>query len=240
MDTLIFLKEKPGIIYANVLKKLYDGNIDKLFKDPNVFHEYWMQSMDIIQPEIKEYIDKFSYPGHHCGFWGVLFEVMFRDLLVPIEILEPFCREIFSEFIRPQYWEVENTFDEFYEKSQERGIRLSIISNWDERLPLLLKYLNIDNRFDRIITSHEAGYEKPSERIFNYYLRQLKNEEHSKYNQSNEEDLKERVLHIGDKFKEDYSGAIDFGFKALHYAPSNATQSWQIQTLLHSLQIEKK
>jgi FMN phosphatase YigB (HAD superfamily) len=49
----------------------------------------------------------------------------------------------------------------------EPALVLGVISNWDERLPLLLKRLGVQQTmFDFVLTSHELGIEKPDARIF--------------------------------------------------------------------------
>lgn len=209
MDTLIFLKERPAEIYTKVLKSIYSGNIEKLSQNPKIFSDYWGKAIFKIKDYISGNRDKFSYPNHRCGFWGVLFEEMFEDLSVPSAYLDEFCRLVFLEFIQIKYWKIEKTFFEFSYELKKRKIGLSVISNWDERLPILLKDLKIDDHFDWIITSHEAGFEKPSAEIFSFFFQRLQKKENSI--------KKENLLHIGDKYEEDYLGAQKYGFFAFHY-----------------------
>lgn len=85
---------------------------------------------------------------------------------------------------------------------RNRGITLGVLSNFDERLPVLLENTKLRHYFRFVITSYEAGFEKPDERIFNEALCQAKIP-----------NLKpEQCLHIGDTAALDYLGARKAGW----------------------------
>jgi putative hydrolase of the HAD superfamily len=83
-----------------------------------------------------------------------------------------------------------------------RGWKLAILSNWDERLRPLLVELELMDRFDAVVISHEAGCTKPAPEIFHRAAAELGLPAAA-------------VLHIGDSRKEDVSGAQAAGMKAL-------------------------
>lgn len=51
--------------------------------------------------------------------------------------------------------------------------RLAILSNWDDRLELLLDHHEISPYFDAIFNSHNIGMAKPDEATYRYVLAQL-------------------------------------------------------------------
>jgi len=51
--------------------------------------------------------------------------------------------------------------------------RLAILSNWDDRLELLLEHHELSRYFDVIFNSHSIGMAKPDEETYRYVLEQL-------------------------------------------------------------------
>ena len=91
-------------------------------------------------------------------------------------------------------------------QDSEPDVMLGVISNWDDRLPLLLRRLGIAHHFDMIVTSHELGIEKPSAGIFDR-ARALAGVATGA-----------RCVHVGDSFKRDVVGAATAGkgWEAVH------------------------
>lgn len=54
-----------------------------------------------------------------------------------------------------------------------RSYRLAILSNWDDRLELLLDHHEISPYFEAIFNSHHIGMAKPDEESYRYVLEQL-------------------------------------------------------------------
>ncbi len=85
---------------------------------------------------------------------------------------------------------------------RERGWKLAIVSNWDERLRPLLGKLGLVECFDAIVISQEASFTKPAPEIFQRAAAAL--------------DLPaETILHIGDSRREDLDGARAAGMRSL-------------------------
>ena len=80
-------------------------------------------------------------------------------------------------------------------------MRLAVISNWDDRLRVLLESLAIAHQFEVIIVSAEVGHTKPSPEIFRSAAEAL---------QLPPDD----ILHVGDSEKEDHQGALAAGFQS--------------------------
>jgi len=82
------------------------------------------------------------------------------------------------------------------------GYRLGIVSNWEPRLRLLCAAHGIDEYFDFAVISEVEGYAKPHSWLYRRALG-LANAP------------PERVLHVGDKLREDVEGATQVGISAV-------------------------
>lgn len=127
--------------------------------------------------------------------------------------------EIYRAFARPEAWRIFCDVLPTLEALAERGTRLGIISNWDERLRPLLRGLGLGRWFDEIIVSSEVGVAKPSARIFELAARRLKVPPDS-------------VLHVGDSYSLDVRGARAAGFQGLHLERGASPGPGRIASLL--------
>jgi len=81
---------------------------------------------------------------------------------------------------------------------KSRGYRLGLISNWDSRLPGILKGLGIDHFFMDVVISSLVGLEKPDSRIFLLAVERMNTSV-------------EKAAHVGDDPLLDYNGALEAG-----------------------------
>src|SRR5882724_3813450 len=77
-----------------------------------------------------------------------------------------FFAELYERFAQPDAWRVFDDVVPTLDALASRGIRLAVISNWDERLRGLLSRLNLDRYFEVLAISCEVGFPKPSRAIF--------------------------------------------------------------------------
>ncbi len=77
---------------------------------------------------------------------------------------------------------------------KDRGFKLGIISNAEGQIKRLITHAGLDASFDTILDSHEVGFQKPDERIFERALADL-NVKPSE------------AVHVGDLFEADVVGA---------------------------------
>lgn len=113
-----------------------------------------------------------------------------------------FFSDLYERFAEPDALRIYDDVVPALEKLRERGLRLGVISNWDERLRPLLRALKLDRFFERVIVSAEFGQHKPAPAIFRHALQQLGLPS-------------EAVLHVGDSPMEDVTAAEHAGLKAL-------------------------
>jgi HAD superfamily hydrolase (TIGR01549 family) len=85
---------------------------------------------------------------------------------------------------------------------QAAGYRLGIISNWDPRLELLCRNLDLARWFEFILASEAEGFAKPGPRLFERALELA-------------EVRPERAVHVGDSYEHDVRGATALGISAV-------------------------
>lgn len=77
---------------------------------------------------------------------------------------------LWDEFERGLTWEVLPNSHDVLSRLKILGIRLGVVSNFDERLAKTLAMHGLDGYFDFLVTSVAAGAEKPDPAIYRYAL----------------------------------------------------------------------
>jgi len=133
--------------------------------------------------------------------WAQLVDASFYGLLDPPPS-GTFFSSLYDRFAKPDAWHVFRDVAPALAKLKSSGFRLGVISNWDDRLRPLLRALKLDSFFETIVVSCEAGFPKPSCRIYQRAAKELGLQP-------------EQVLHIGDSLEMDFQGAKAAGLQAL-------------------------
>jgi putative hydrolase of the HAD superfamily len=133
--------------------------------------------------------------------WAALVDATFAGLTS-----EPpsrtFFDELYARFTWTDCWRIFDDVLPTLVALRTRGLRLGLISNWDERLRPLLDALELTPCFDACLISCEVGAAKPDGLIFAAAAEAL--------------ELKPReILHVGDGNREDVGGALVAGFQPL-------------------------
>jgi putative hydrolase of the HAD superfamily len=116
---------------------------------------------------------------------------------------------IYNRFAQPTVWRVFDDVHATLWSLKKRGLKLAIISNWDERLRPLLAELALMQYFPISIISSEIGAHKPDPAIFQAAADQL----------GISPDF---ILHVGDSAREDVEGGRAAGMRAVRIARSPA------------------
>lgn len=119
------------------------------------------------------------------------------------EVSETLFTALYDSFSTHDAWRVYDDVIPTFEALQSKGIRLAVISNWDNRLKPTLKSVGLHDYFEVITVSGEHGHNKPAREIFDHTATAL-------------ELAPDQILHIGDSLREDYEGARAAGSHALH------------------------
>ncbi|OWM89557.1 hypothetical protein CDL15_Pgr024305 [Punica granatum] len=109
-----------------------------------------------------------------------------------------YFEEVYQYYANGDAWCLPNGTYETLGLLKDAGVKLAVVSNFDNRLRKLLKDLNVADLFDAIVISSEVGYEKPDPEIFKAASDQIGVEAG-------------RIVHIGDDQKADKDGAAAIG-----------------------------
>lgn len=89
------------------------------------------------------------------------------------EDFDAYFEELFQLFETPEAWQlVAGALDVLHEL-REQNLRLAVVSNFDHRLPTLLKALEVADLFESVLIPAVVGTSKPDPRIFEEALASL-------------------------------------------------------------------
>jgi putative hydrolase of the HAD superfamily len=133
--------------------------------------------------------------------WKRLVEAVFGTS-VPSARMSELFEAIYQRFAEASAWSVYDDVRDTLQALRQKGYRLAVISNWDDRLRPLLSKLELSSCFEVVVLSVDVGASKPAAEIFQRTLTLL--------------DLPAgSVLHVGDSLEEDVMGATQCGMQAL-------------------------
>ena len=135
------------------------------------------------------------------GAWARLVEQAFSGLTTAAADPRLF-EAAYSAFARPDAWRVFPEVRSVLQTLRGRGLRLIVLSNWDERLGPLLDSFGFAGEFEFVLTSTEVGVPKPDRFFFEAACTRLGV-------------APSAILHVGDSWREDVAGALGAGWRAL-------------------------
>ena len=142
-----------------------------------------------------------EFPDLEREWWRTLVARVFEPC-GRFDRFEAFFDELFTYFATAGAWRLYPDVLAALTELRERGVQMSVISNFDSRLLAILDGLEATPFFDRVFVSSRVGYAKPDPRIFQAALQ---------YHGI----VPEEALHIGDSEVNDLQGATDAGIRAL-------------------------
>ena len=113
-----------------------------------------------------------------------------------------FFDQLYERFARPQTWQVYEDVLPCLGLLSSAQVRLGVISNWDERLPGILKSHGLDSYFETVVVSAVEGWEKPHQQIFEIALGRLGVEPSG-------------AVHVGDSPADDARAATSAGLRGI-------------------------
>jgi len=148
--------------------------------------------------------DAMRYYGDGKSFWRrVVRHVLTEANARPIDdaVVESMLNDLYAYYERPSSWNVALGAVDAITRLRRSGVRVALASNWDARLPSLLRALNLDAHFDAVVVSALEECEKPDPKFFTAL--------------SNALDVDPRaIIHVGDDVRNDLRGAASAGFGA--------------------------
>jgi putative hydrolase of the HAD superfamily len=139
--------------------------------------------------------------GYRKADWARLVDLTFAELCERPPS-ETFFDELYLRFEQPDAWRVYDDARPALRALRDLGLKLGIVSNWDERLLPLLERLGLLDHFSATAVSHAVGFAKPAAQIFQAVAADFRLEP-------------ARVLHVGDSCAMDFLGAQAAGMAAV-------------------------
>ena len=195
-NTLIYPEPPVGEVYARALGKAGiradAGDVERQFL------EAWARLRRQHGP---------GRPGYGSGepeamdWWRRVVRESFRPFGLPGDFEDLFLA-LWEHFAAGSAWRVYDDVWPTFDALRRLGIRIGLISNWDVRLPRLLRELGIARHLDWTIISFEAGAEKPDGAIFRKAVQGCGFPAG-------------QIAHVGDTYEEDVLGARGAGIQGV-------------------------
>lgn len=144
------------------------------------------------------------YYGDGKSFWRKVVNHVLTSALtrkIDASTVERMLDHLYEYYERPSSWYIAHGAVDAIRRLRRSGVRVAVASNWDARLPDLLKSLGVHDEFDALVVSANIEKEKPSTEFFNVLVSELGVD-------------RSTVLHVGDGVQNDYQGAAAAGFGA--------------------------
>jgi len=133
--------------------------------------------------------------------WRIIVAESF-DGFLPKEAAGRAFDHLFEHFSGPEPWSLAGGARETLLTLREEGLWLGVLSNWDCRLPEILRKLGLLELFQSLVISHAVGVEKPHPEIFREAERRAGVPPES-------------ILMVGDSLSLDILPALAQGWRAL-------------------------
>ena len=194
--TLIHLPRPVGEHYAEVARR-FGGEWSPEALN-RAFRQAW-KSMPARPPTP----DGGPRPGDDRPWWRELVGRVLAQVPTPRGFAtEEYFAAVYAHFAEPGVWEAFGDAPEILASLRERGFRLAVVSNFDQRLHAVLGHLGLREHFEHVILSSETGSDKPDPRIFRRALELM-------------DVAAAEALHVGDEPAKD-GGAEAIGLRVFH------------------------
>lgn len=136
------------------------------------------------------------------AWWRILVERVV-ERAGGVEAFDPYFDALYAHYASGAAWRAYPDARRALHTARERGLCVAVVSNFDSRLPPILRELGFESLIDTVVYSTACGAAKPDARIFHHALQDLAANA-------------EAALHVGDNLDADYRGASAAGMAAVH------------------------
>ncbi len=169
--TLIGPRGSFGEVYADVFSEF------GVRCDAERFNTAIYTTWDEMSRAIPSGADRYThFDGGENGYWRRFIQravELATGELVGDRLATAGLKKLQERFGSADAWQVFEDTLPALETLRRHGVRLAVVSNWDSRLPDVLKALSLDSWFETIVVSHLEGVEKPDAAIFRAALEQM-------------------------------------------------------------------
>ena len=109
---------------------------------------------------------------HQKGWWKDVVHRVFSEVGM-VDNFDQFFDEVYERFRSSEGWVLFPDTIEALTDLKRSGLKLGVISNFDNRIYSVMKSLNILHFFDTVTLSSETGYCKPDREIFDAAIQAL-------------------------------------------------------------------
>lgn len=138
-------------------------------------------------------------PAQEAERWRRIVADVFVDVPAADTMIFPL---LWEHFARPENWSVQPDVPSLWQRLAERGLRVGIASNFDDRLISICRHLPPLSSADCVFHSAELGARKPGPRFFAAIQQRLRLPAGA-------------LLLVGDDLRADYHGALEAGWQAV-------------------------
>ncbi|XP_015256486.1 PREDICTED: haloacid dehalogenase-like hydrolase domain-containing protein 3 [Cyprinodon variegatus] len=190
-DTLLKVRGSVGLLYSKEAEEwglsLQPAEVNAAFRE--TYRRY-----------SSRYMNYGISQGLNAQTWwtGVV-----RDTLSQCGVKDPalantMATKLYHDFCNAENWEVFPDSQTVLARCSSLGLKLGVVSNFDNRLEEILRSCGLLSHFSFVVTSEGAGVAKPNPAIFHQALQKCGTSA-------------DRVAHIGDHYEYDYLASRSVG-----------------------------
>jgi putative hydrolase of the HAD superfamily len=198
VGTLLLLREPVGETYAHLAR----AHGVKL--SPDRLQEAFTRVLAEAKPNVHPGVSLAVAAERERGWWRERVRETFRaaDGMARFDDFDAFFARLWGHYAEASAWRLASGARQCLDVLSGRGLRLGVLSNFDQRLRRLLSSLGLDERFDVIALPADAGAAKPARALFEHCLDRIGLAAAS-------------VLYVGDSKALDVAAARQAGLLAL-------------------------
>ena len=142
------------------------------------------------------------HPDRSREFWLWVYRTFLGEVGCDSARAGDLAEQIFATFIRSESYRLYDDAIPTLERVRNAGIKVGVISNWEEWLERLMVDLNMRHHVDVAVISGVAGVEKPDAEIFHLAVEAA-------------EVAPAEAVHVGDNIRDDVEGAEAVGIRGI-------------------------
>jgi putative hydrolase of the HAD superfamily len=184
-------------------------------------HVHDITAIDELMPLVDEYYEDryqtddtfWTDEDRTSQVWVGMYSLLCSRLGIEDEA-EAIAARVYQEFGDPERWEVYPDVRPAFRRLRKRGLKLGLISNWDNRLAGLVEGLGLSADLETVVSSADVALHKPDPRIFELACTRLGVEP-------------AEAAHVGDHHYADIVGARAVGMRPVLIDRHSASAAWR-------------